>query len=123
DNPPRHSPTTSVTSSATVRSCAAHRRGGRGGRGRRTASAEHSCATWFQPFIEYPLEHGKRHGRCREPNIVEIADIELRSEPLSCLRAQCLPARLSHLVARCLTGPGAVTLDLGGHRAAVVTRG
>src|SRR5262249_14384186 len=77
----------------------------------------------LEPLIVDLLEHRKRHGRRRQSDVVEIADVEFRPEPPLGIATQLEPARVSHLVARRLAGPSAVALDLGGHGIAVLTRG
>src|SRR5215469_8817115 len=83
----------------------------------------YSYATTSQPLTVDLLEDRQRHGRRRQPDIVEIADVELRAAPPLGVGAQLEPARVSHLVARRLPGPGAIALDLGGHGTAFLARG
>src|SRR6516162_8580343 len=83
----------------------------------------YSYATTFQPPIVNLLEYRQRHGCRRQPDVVKIADVELRAEPPLGVGAKLEPARLPHLVARRLPGPGAVALDLGGHGTAFLAGG
>ena len=66
----------------------------------------------LDPAADLPLEDLERHRALAEDDVVELADVEAWPERVLGVRAQLTDLELSHLVAKGLTGPHDVTIDL-----------